>query len=485
MQAAIAVGVATGNYAAASTERQESRNPGASILGRPKSPSGSGILRNKTTTIPSDLQGLGLAQMATDDDELNYCTCETSGDDAKISWRSNLCRNECVNCLLPLRESETRKFQFLTVWDWVIFAGIAFTYIFTPIEIALYDEPTDHWLFYANLFICATFLVNIVVSIFRKWAKDLKDPTLSIWFLLRSIPTTPRGYYRELIWVDVIGGLPINLLCFVSAIKADPVLFTRLVVYTKAFRFIRIFRIGSLWQSLKLEKLLVPRRKTMLFHAGKFIGILVFICHEVACGWLVVGRQGAGLTDSLTWITKFGTGSYLNGTATGAGLFDQEQVMSVYTAALYFIGYTVTTIGLGDIAPTKYNERIIYCFIMLGLSTAWIYVTANATLLLNQLSKTAALEQDARHKEWAEEYINANQQDFAELSAAEINNKLLYYKEIFRAYEHTKFINELREIVIEHDRGMEGNPIAGVADGENKKKPKEAPKQSPFSLSLS
>merc|ERR1719313_482604 len=72
----------------------------------------------------------------------------------------------------------------------------------------------------------------------------------------------------------------------------------------------------------------------------------------------------------------------------------RDTLWKLYTASLYFVTYTVTTVGYGDISPVNIVERMVCIIILVTAGVSWSYVLGQVCGILGNMGK---YEQDFRN----------------------------------------------------------------------------------------
>merc|ERR1719327_2444863 len=65
----------------------------------------------------------------------------------------------------------------------------------------------------------------------------------------------------------------------------------------------------------------------------------------------------------------------------------RDTVWKLYTASLYFVSYTVTTVGYGDIGPVNIVERVVCIIIIVTAGVSWSYVLGQVCGIIGNMGK--------------------------------------------------------------------------------------------------
>jgi len=154
--------------------------------------------------------------------------------------------------------------------------------------------------------------------------------------------------------IDIISIIPFEMVgILVDSAMLSSLKILRILRLLRLFKLIKILRsaaILSKWQSR-------VGIKYSVMSLAKYMVMIVFVAHWMACFWHVVTR----LEDdgAYTWVrATFKVGE--NVTVTGNKYYatiDDIPKSYLYCASLYHATMTLTTIGYGDIIATTTTER--------------------------------------------------------------------------------------------------------------------------------
>merc|ERR1719399_1690427 len=65
----------------------------------------------------------------------------------------------------------------------------------------------------------------------------------------------------------------------------------------------------------------------------------------------------------------------------------RDTLWKLYTASLYFVSYTVTTVGYGDIGPVNIVERVVCIIIIVTSGVSWSYVLGQVCGIIGNMGK--------------------------------------------------------------------------------------------------
>lgn len=186
-----------------------------------------------------------------------------------------------------------------------------------------------------DFFIDLVFLVDIALT----FNTAIVDHTTELLVLDRS--EIMRRYFSFWFWVDLLASFPFDLVLQVT-------IFDKFTVFraVRIIRTLRTFRVlklltdtSSMQRTKRLEKMKIS---VSIFHLLRFVLVVVFIAHILACAWIFVGK----IEGSRGWISQSPFGN-----------IDHYNELELYITALYWVLATMFTIGYGDFTPVTEIER--------------------------------------------------------------------------------------------------------------------------------
>eukprot|EP01029_Cantina_marsupialis_P007032 TRINITY_DN1775_c0_g1_i1.p1 TRINITY_DN1775_c0_g1~~TRINITY_DN1775_c0_g1_i1.p1 ORF type:complete len:879 (+),score=198.96 TRINITY_DN1775_c0_g1_i1:366-3002(+) len=259
-------------------------------------------------------------------------------------------------------------------WDVLILVALTFTAVVTPFEVAFHDDTTPdnilEWIvFMLNRTVDTCFAVDMIFNFFLCYFDEKRSGMVA-----DTLKITKR-YVKGWFIIDFVSIFPFDMLGFVlqsdTLSKLKVLRLIRLLRLMKLLRIVRASRIISRWES----HINVSFSKLAL---GKFILVLCFAAHWVACLWgLMVSFQGDDsepVMQSDNWVASY-------------GLVNPDDILDVYFAALYWSVMTLTTIGFGDIVAVTTLERLMAVVCMLIGGSMYAYIVGAVCSILNQLDE--------------------------------------------------------------------------------------------------
>jgi len=260
-------------------------------------------------------------------------------------------------------------------WDIAIFFALIFTAIVTPYEVALLEASLDP-LFFINRVIDLMFVCDMIMNFFLTYYEE--GQFSGRWITDRA--KIRRRYLRSWFIIDLFSIIPFDVLSVVkqnqSISKLKIVRIVRLLRLLKMVRILKASKIFKRWE----DRISISFSVQSLI---KFAVLMVCMGHWLACLWAIAGRFHSH--EETSWEIVYC--NKINDVAEGDDAVCSSFML--YTAALYFSIYTITSIGYGDITPTNELEAWICIFIMLIGSAAWAYVIGNASGIV------ATMDQDS------------------------------------------------------------------------------------------
>lgn len=242
----------------------------------------------------------------------------------------------------------------VSIWQVAVAVALLFVAVVTPVQVALL-EPEFNGLFIAGVVVDAMFVIDLA---------------LQTWFA-----------------IDLITVVPFDTLTL--AFNKDEL---KDFVGLKVLRSLRLVKLLRLMKASKVLQdfeapLSIPYQQLALV---KFMMVLGFICHWLACCWAMTLR----IVDSHypRWIdgVQDADASY--------GINTIDSPARVYLAAFYFCSYTITSVGYGDIGPQNILERGVCSGIILVAGLAWAYIIGEVgTIVADMTSEGQEFRRTMQH----------------------------------------------------------------------------------------
>jgi Ion transport protein/Cyclic nucleotide-binding domain len=240
------------------------------------------------------------------------------------------------------------------LWDFLSLSLILVSCILVPFMIVFQGKPFGSGvvvLYAIDCFFFADIWLNFRTT-FRHNGTEISDrKKISAHYLKTFFP------------IDLLASVPFELLfVFHSEAAAGTVSLIVLIRILRLLRVSRMYLIFNRWQN-------TGWMNPSGLRIARFLTLITLLIHLLACMWFQVAAIEDYPKDS--WVVL-------------SGIKDAE-VSSQYIRALYWTITTMTTIGYGDITPSRDLEYIVAMVIMLLGASMYAFIIGNVASLLNHL----------------------------------------------------------------------------------------------------
>jgi potassium voltage-gated channel Eag-related subfamily H protein 7 len=349
-------------------------------------------------------------------------------------------------------------------WDFILLAALLYCAIVTPWEVSfLIIQPTSFTgpFFIINTCVDCVFCKDMLMQFFLM-VQVRDEEGRKKW--IRSQRRIGMRYLRGWFVLDLVSILPFEA---VGALLKDAALqrlkvirIIRLLRLLKLARVLRATRLVERWQG----KMLATRNSTMSL--VKFVCMLIFLSHWMACVWGLVGNyfgeDNLECVPGRSWETK-NIVSSLENPSGRSWIVDRGDLWSpdspcnpwhVYIASLHFAIMTITSIGYGNIVPTRSEEYFVGVFCQLGGGITWAYVIGACCGII------AVTNRQRSYFERAMDALNLM------LEANHVDHDVrMRAREFLREARHHQFLMRTRELTSVFSRELRADLTSELAIG--------------------
>eukprot|EP01029_Cantina_marsupialis_P032074 TRINITY_DN94_c0_g2_i2.p1 TRINITY_DN94_c0_g2~~TRINITY_DN94_c0_g2_i2.p1 ORF type:complete len:727 (-),score=210.67 TRINITY_DN94_c0_g2_i2:493-2673(-) len=266
----------------------------------------------------------------------------------------------------------SRDRPFMQYWDMITLTTLGLVAFFTPLEVALFNEPDDQPMALLILNRCfdVVFWMDLFVNFFLAYEENGRKIT--------SRKKIAKRYLKFWFWVDFLSCIPFDLLAR----------------YNSQFKSMKSFRVIRLMRLLRLAKIMGASKFVERWHIMwgvrhstvklvTSITAVVALGHWLACLWYFAADSDY-FGEETNWVTSGG--------------YDTESEWTCYLTSVYWSVMTLSTIGYGDISATNNVERVVAIIAMsIGGATYAYVVSSLCGLVANMDPASTAFDQDSDH----------------------------------------------------------------------------------------
>ena len=263
--------------------------------------------------------------------------------------------------ILKIRKLIHPQGYYKVRWDLYIGCLIIYSVLIIPIEIAFSGNAFDNH-FAWNTVIDVCFFIDIILCfrtcfISNDYEAMVIDNTL-----------IAKQYINGLFIIDLLSTFPFDAILIAAGNETTGkrLAATQLIKTFRILRLLkllRIFKLGNYIERIEDATGISP----VIFQLFALLVQVFFVVHLACCLYW-------GLTDSISsnpWYIEV--------------VAKDTSIASRYLVALYFTFTTITTVGYGDLGPSKTGEQLVCIFLVLTGASIFGYMIANVSSVLSSL----------------------------------------------------------------------------------------------------
>ena len=268
-----------------------------------------------------------------------------------------------------------------------------------------------------------------------------------------------KMYLKSWFVIDLVSSLPLSLMRDIGYKQSG--MLSRMAKLLKISRILKVFRLLRMSKFFEqhadeIEMMLITSSFTSWMHLMSLFGLMMYICHVMACLWAGIARAAASgwahgddaHAEPYTWAYLYADGGDDDAARTRAVLErwlsqdfrgETEIVSSAYLACFYWAMTTITTVGYGDICPESDAERLYAIAAMVLGGGFYGYLVGNITAIVTSVDAA----QRARAGKMEDLHAYMNVRNFPDELRTEVHR---YFRRFFdekSALDESAVLNDL------------------------------------------
>eukprot|EP00927_Polykrikos_kofoidii_P011961 TRINITY_DN15131_c0_g1_i1.p1 TRINITY_DN15131_c0_g1~~TRINITY_DN15131_c0_g1_i1.p1 ORF type:complete len:749 (-),score=118.50 TRINITY_DN15131_c0_g1_i1:32-2278(-) len=262
--------------------------------------------------------------------------------------------------------------QFMPTWDAIVVVALCWVALVVPVQVGLM-KASFGVMFVLGACIDVVFFADMILQFFLMYPRHCDFGC--VWEYRHHVII--GHYLRRWFILDFISVFPFDLVA--KLIRSDG------IDKAKVIKIVRLVRLLKLTRVMKASRL-VRRCETSFsvayqkFELLKFCFALLIMSHWLACGWAMTLQFVEADQGIPRWIDAFAD------LEVSVAVKTKGSVFKTYLASIYFVSYTITSVGYGDIGPKNELERVV-CTVMIWIcGYSWAYVLGQVCGIVSNMN---------------------------------------------------------------------------------------------------